>query len=170
MRSKYGNKHVVIDGIDFDSESEGGYYEKLKALEKAGEISDLRMQVEYVLIPSVYKDIKVTKQLKTKVKVITVRRCIQRKTSYFADFVYTDNKTGKTVVVDVKSAFTRKHPVYLLKKKMMLAFKGIEIVEVCMAKKKKTTKRELSRPKPSTPRAGFKASGSRYNGGGKLSR
>lgn len=45
-----------------------------------------------------------------------------------------------------------------------------------MAKKSKMTAREFvdkflkGRPKPSAPRAGYKASGSRYTGGGKVAR
>lgn len=123
--SKYHNKKVELNGITFDSKKEATHYQKLLYLERAGEIKDLRLQVPFELIPAVYET--ETKQLKTKTK--EVERCVQRATHYLADFVYTD-KAGNTIVVDVKSAITRKNPAYLLKKKMMRAFLGITITEV----------------------------------------
>ena len=66
--------------------------------------------------------------MKTKEKKLT--RCISRAAYYVADFVYTDLATGKEEVIDVKSEITRKNAEYRLKKKMMLAFNGIEIKEV----------------------------------------
>lgn len=128
--SKYNNKPIQIDGIWFDSTKEGKYYLYLKQLQLEGKISNLRMQVPFVLLPPVYREIEKTKQLKTKVKTWTERVCIQRDMKYFADFVYTDNNTEEEVVVDVKSSITRKKDAYRLKKKMMLALKGIEIKEV----------------------------------------
>lgn len=128
--SKYRNIKTVVDGIKFDSGKEGSYYAYLKSLVEDGKISDLRLQVPYVLLPPVYKERAKTKQLKTKVKVITETYCAQKPVKYIADFVYIDNETGKEEVVDVKSDFTRRHPVYVMKKKMMYALKGIEIIEV----------------------------------------
>jgi len=119
---KYRNKKMVVDGIQFDSRREGQYYVKLKLLLAAGEISDLRLQVPYEIIPAIYKD--EVKHLKTKDKV--VRKCVQRATTYVADFVYVDNATGETKVVDTKGFRTKE---YKLKKKMMLAFNGIDIIE-----------------------------------------
>ena len=122
MRSKYGNKKAKANGKVFDSKKERSRYYTLQVLEKAGEISDLRMQVPFEIIPAVYE--KVEKQLKTKVKIVD--RCVQRATHYIADFVYTD-KDGNMVVEDAKGMRTEK---YLLKKKMMRAFLGITIKEV----------------------------------------
>jgi len=130
MRSKYLNKKTEVDGIVFDSKKEAKHYWFLKQMEKAGEISDLRMQVHYILIPAVKKTEEVVTRLKTKVKVETKERTIQKAIEYVADFVYIDNKTGKTEVVDVKSPITRKNPVYILKKKMMFALNGITIKEI----------------------------------------
>lgn len=48
---------------------------------------------------------------------------------YVADFVYTDLKTGKKVVEDVKSEATRKDKAYVIKRKLMLYLKGIKIHE-----------------------------------------
>lgn len=123
--SKYLNKKTEVDGILFDSRKEAKYYLYLRTLEKTGEIQNLRRQVSYEIIPAVYRE--ETKQLKTKTKTIT--KCVQQAAHYIADFVY-DLPNGETVVVDVKSVITRKNAEYRLKKKMMLAFNGIEIKEV----------------------------------------
>lgn len=122
MRSKYGNKKAKHDGIVFDSRRERNRYIILSALQRAGEISDLRMQVTYELLPAIYE--MEEKQLKTKVKM--VQRCAQRAVHYIADFVYKD-KEGNEVVEDTKGMRTKE---YLLKKKMMRALLGIQIKEV----------------------------------------
>ena len=127
--SKYNNKKVFYDGILFDSQYEKDYWVFLKRKEEAGEISNLRRQVPYELIPEIWGE--KVKHLKTKDKV--VRYQIQKATHYYADFVYTD-ADGNEVVVDTKSAYTRKLADYCLKKKMMLAFKGIAIKEVVLGK------------------------------------
>ena len=108
--SKYKNKKTEVDGIVFDSGKEASYYRFLKEQEEAGEISNLRMQVSYEIIPAVWEDQVV--HLKTKDKV--VRRCVQRATHYVADFVYTVTATGLEEIIDVKSAITRKNPAYRL--------------------------------------------------------
>lgn len=123
--SKYLNKKTEVDGILFDSKKEASYYLRLKEMEDKGEINNLRRQVPYELIPAVYRD--EVKHLKTKDKTIT--KCLQRATHYVADFVY-NLPSGEEIVVDVKSYITRKNAEYRLKKKMMLAFNGIEITEV----------------------------------------
>lgn len=123
MRNKYGNRKVVIDDITFASRKEAKYYLYLKQRETDGEIPGFRMQVPYELIPAVWAEEE--KQLKTKTK--TVRKCLQRAVHYVADFVYTDPATGSEVVVDTKGFRTKE---YILKRKMMLAFKGISITEV----------------------------------------
>lgn len=123
---KYRNTPVEVFGIKFDSRKEANYYLLLREQQDKGKISDLRMQVPFELIPAVYKE--EVKHLKTKDKI--ERRCIQRATHYLADFVYKDNETGEEVVIDVKSPITRQNAEYRLKKKMMLAFKNIEIKEV----------------------------------------
>ena len=124
--SKYLNKKTEIDGIVFDSAKEARYYLYLKQREREGEISSLNMQVPFEIIPAVYGT--KVKHLKTKDK--EERYCIQRATHYVADFVYIITATGRQEVVDVKSEITRKNPEYRLKKKLRLAVKGIEILEV----------------------------------------
>lgn len=122
--SKYGNSKVVVDGIRFDSLREATYYRILKQREARGEISNLRRQVKYEVIPTIWREEEV--YLKRKKETRTIRKCVQRSVHYVADFVYTDSD-GKEVVVDVKGYRTRD---YTLKKKMMLAFNGIKISEV----------------------------------------
>lgn len=96
--NKYHNKKTVIDGIKFDSKKEGIYYLKLKMLEKAGKIRDLKLQVPFVLLETFKVDDKT-----------------HRKTKYIADFTYYDDK-DKLHVIDVKSEATRKDKTYQLKK------------------------------------------------------
>lgn len=91
-------------------------------MQDEGEISDLRLQVPFEIIPAVYETHEV--QMKTKVKVVT--KCVQRAAYYVADFVYAD-KDGNQVVIDAKGFRPYE---YELKKKMMRAFLGITIKEV----------------------------------------
>ena len=121
-RSKYGNKKAKANGKVFDSKKERSRYYTLQVLEKAGEISDLKMQVPFEIIPAVYE--KVEKQLKTKVKIVD--RCVQRATHYIADFVYTD-KDGNMVVEDVKGSSSILTPEFRLKMKLMRYVHGIQI-------------------------------------------
>ena len=121
-KAKYGNKKAKANGRVFDSRTERGRYYALQTLEKAGEISDLRLQVPFEIIPAIYETVEV--QLKTKTK--QVQKLVQRASHYVADFVYKD-KDGNEVVEDAKGFRT---PEYLLKKKMMRAFLGITIKEV----------------------------------------
>ena len=121
-KAKYGNKKAKANGRVFDSRTERGRYHTLQTLEKAGEISDLRLQVPFEIIPAIYETVEV--QLKTKTK--QVQKLVQRASHYVADFVYKD-KDGNMVVEDSKGFKT---PEYLLKKKMMRAFLGITIKEV----------------------------------------
>ena len=123
MRSKFGNRKVTVDGIRFDSRKEAKFYLFLKEAEKKGDISDLRLQVPYELIPAIYEDQVI--HLKTKDKI--VKRCVQKAVHYVADFVYIETLNNIEVVVDTKGFKT---PEYKLKKKMMRAFKGIDIIEV----------------------------------------
>lgn len=122
MRQKYGNKKVEHKGLVFDSKKERNRYVTLLNLERAGLIKDLRRQVPFEIVPAVY--VQEERQLKTKVKI--VERCVQRAAHYVADFVYNDME-GNVIVEDTKGYRTSE---YLLKKKMMRAFLGIEIKEV----------------------------------------
>ncbi len=55
-RSKFGNRHVKIDGIRFDSMKEGRRYNELKLLERGGEIQNLELQPRFVLQESFKRD------------------------------------------------------------------------------------------------------------------
>lgn len=99
--NKYKNKKVKVDGINFDSMKEARRYKELKLLEMGGAITDLTLQPKFELIPTIR-----IKGHKT-----------ERVTYYIADFAYTEKKTGKKVVEDVKGFKTE---VYKLKKKMFL--------------------------------------------------
>lgn len=102
--SKFRNKKTVVDGQTFDSKKEAARFAELQLLEDAGQITDLRTQVEFPIV----------------VNGVTVCK-------YVADFVYVEDVV--TTVEDVKSVFTRKNPVYRLKAKLMAAL-GIVIKEV----------------------------------------
>lgn len=104
--------------IRFDSTKEYNVYIELKTLEKANEIKDLQRQVCYTLVPNQYITTPAGK------KVLKERKIV-----YKADFVFTD-KNNKTVIIDAKSTITRKNPVYIIKRKLLLHVYGFEIVEM----------------------------------------
>lgn len=108
---KYGNVKVEDGGITFDSKAEHKHWLYLKLRQRAGEITDLRLQVPYELIPAQARP----------------SGGKERPTTYIADFVYVEVKTGRTVVADVKGAST---PEYRLKRKLLLWRHGIEILEI----------------------------------------
>lgn len=124
-RSKYGNQKTVVNGIEFDSRKEAQRYQELRLLERAGRISNLRLQVKYVLIPTqraasfeLYKS-GPQKGMRKPGKVL------ENECAYIADFVYT--KGGETVVEDAKGVRTKE---YIIKRKLMLERYGIRIKEV----------------------------------------
>ena len=123
--TKYNATKVTVDGHTFDSKKESNRYLELKLLERGKVISDLRTQVEFELLPNQYvtekRYGKNGKPLKDK-KVLLERRVVYR-----ADFVYTLNETGETVVEDVKGI---RLPEYILKRKMFLYKYGIPIHEI----------------------------------------
>lgn len=118
--SKYGAKKVEYNGMVFDSKRECRRYQELEILERIGEISELRTQVKFVLIPAQREPDTVGKR-----GGIIKGNLIEREISYIADFVYVEN--DKTVVEDAKGMRT---PEYIMKRKMMLYFYGIRIKEV----------------------------------------
>jgi hypothetical protein len=106
MKNKYNNIKTVINGITFDSKKEAAYYGILKLKQKAGLIDSFQMQVKYDLTVN---GIKIG--------------------FYKADFV--TFKEGKVLdVIDVKSEMTKKLPVYRLKKKLIKAIYGFDIIEI----------------------------------------
>ena len=123
--TKYNASKCVVDGITFDSRKEAKRYCELKLLEKENVIRDLRLQVEFELLPNQYATEKRYgkngKPLKDK-KVLLERRVVYR-----ADFVYILNETGETVVEDVKGVRLAE---YILKRKLFLYRYGVPIKEV----------------------------------------
>jgi hypothetical protein len=113
MKSKYLNIKTDYEGITFDSKKELKKYKEYKELEEKGEIKDLKRQVKYILIDK-----------------FTLNGKTYRKTTYLADFTFISTKDGKLHVVDVKSPYTRKNPIYRLKKKIMAQKYQIDIEEV----------------------------------------
>lgn len=116
-RNKYGAKRVGTHA----SRKEHDRSNQLKLWQRAGVISDLREQVPFVLIPAQYSD------AGTDPKGKPVRVCIEKSCKYIADFVYTDNETGHTIVEDTKGVRTKE---YIIKRKLMLYLHGIRIKEV----------------------------------------
>ena len=102
---KYNNARVEVDGMQFDSKREAARWQELRLMERAGEISDLRRQVRYELVPKLPGE---------------------RRVDYIADFVYRD-KDGNEVVEDVKGVRTQ---AYIIKRKLMLWRYGLRIREV----------------------------------------
>ena len=121
MRPKYGNNKIKNAFGTYDSELEWSRYLFLSNRQKEGEISDLRRQVEYLLIPAQYGT--EIRHLKTKDK--EVRVLLERPCSYIADFVYERN--GKTIVEDCKGAKAIITETAKIKKKLLLWVHGIEL-------------------------------------------
>lgn len=101
---KYRNVPTVVDGIRFASKREAFRYCELKLLQKAGEISDLKLQPRYPLT------------------VNGLHVC-----TYVADFDYQDNSTERLVTEDSKGVRTRD---FINKAKLFHALYGREIVLV----------------------------------------
>ncbi len=118
---KYRNKTVVVDGEKFDSVKELHRYQELKLLEKSGDISDLRRQVKYTLIPAQREENVIGKRGGVKKGKVLEREC-----SYLADFSYL-NRDGLRVVEDTKGMRTKD---YIIKRKLMLYVHGIRIQEL----------------------------------------
>lgn len=89
---KYRNTKKEYNGIKFDSTKELAEYLHLKEQEQFGIITDLKLQVRFLVIP----------------KTLT-----ERATHYVADFTYI--KDGVQYVVDVKGFKTKD---YILKRKL----------------------------------------------------
>ncbi len=100
--SKWRNVRTTVDGIKFASKREANRYGELKLELLAGEIGDLELQKPFSL------------------DVNGVHIC-----DYVADFVYKRN--GIQITEDAKGKAT---DLYKMKRALMLAVHGIEIVEV----------------------------------------
>ena len=97
--TKYRAKRTEIDGISFASKKEAKMYSELKLLESVGDISDLKMQVPYVLQEGFVRSDG------SKIRPI----------KYYADFTFYDHRKARFRVVDCKGYRTA---LYELKRKM----------------------------------------------------
>lgn len=105
--SKYHAKKTEIDGFEFDSAKEAKRYARLRDMQEAGVIQDLRLQVPFELLPS-----------------FECEGVKYRGMKYVADFVY--HRGGKVVVEDCKGFKTAE---YKMKKKLMAYINHINIEE-----------------------------------------
>ena len=119
-RNKYHNRKHSAGGEVFDSTKEFRRWQELKLLEKAGEISELRRQVPFELLPVQREPDKIGPRGGRK-----PGRVIEREAVYIADFVYKD-VNGREVVEDCKGMRTTD---YILKRKLLLFRLGIRILE-----------------------------------------
>lgn len=111
--SKFGNRKVEIDGHVFDSRKEAKRFAELRLMERAGEISNLQIQVPFVLIPNQRDE---------------SGRVIERAVTYKADFVY--NRGGRLVVEDTKGYRDGgAYNLFVIKRKLMLRVHGIRVEE-----------------------------------------
>ena len=90
----------------YDSNKEAKRAQILKYEEHSGIISDLIEQPVFELIP---------------------KQKGERAVKYVADFQYM--RDGELIVEDVKSAVTKKLPVYIVKRKLLLWVHGIRVLE-----------------------------------------
>lgn len=100
MNKYYAKKTACLHGHKHDSKAEAERCNELHLMQKSGEISDLKTQVPFLLLPAMkYKNMPDEKAI-----------------TYKADFVYTEN--GITVIEDVKGKRTRE---YINKRKQLKA-------------------------------------------------
>ena len=123
-KPKKGNKlhaekvdMTLPDGtlMHFDSKREARRYMALWLMQRSGEITSLRTQVKYPLLP----------------KQVHPDGTQERAIDYVADFVY--EKDGETVVEDSKgfrNTASAAYRVFVMKRKMMLYFHGVTVREV----------------------------------------
>lgn len=101
---KYHNTKVRAGDEVFDSRHEYNRWCELRLLERAGQITDLKRQVRFELVP---------------------KQEGERPVYYVADFVYI--RCGQKVVEDAKGFKT---PEYIIKRKLMLFRHQIRVNEV----------------------------------------
>lgn len=114
--NKYAAVKMTIDGITFDSRKEARRYSELKLLESAGEITDLKLQVPFLIIEALYEESDEVYTRGSKKGQHRRGKCIERPAYYIADFVYTEVATGKQIIEDAKGVRTKD---YILKRKLV---------------------------------------------------
>ena len=114
--AKYGNRKVQHGGYKFDSVRECDRYKELCLLQEAGEITLLEVQPKFPLRCG-DEDIRIRSD----------RYPNGRRSSYYADFAYRDERTGERVVEDVKGWDTA---VSRLKRAIVEAQYGVQVTIV----------------------------------------
>jgi hypothetical protein len=113
-KTKFGvaKKKVVIDGITFDSRAEAARYNQLQLLVRTGEISELQVHPEFILVDAFEHPAQgAIKQI-----------------AYRPDFKYRDMRSGRTVIEDVKGFRT---PDFDIKRKLFLnRYRNLDLVLV----------------------------------------
>jgi hypothetical protein len=113
-KSKYNNVKTIIDGITFDSKKEAAYYNTIKLLKRAGEVTQIDLQPEfpynmYCTVPGINDG----------------NRVFAKQYKYIADFRVT-YKDGRVEIIDVKGVKTS---IYRQKKKIVEAIYNVKIIE-----------------------------------------
>lgn len=108
---KYHNKPCQVGDEKYRSQRERDRHQALLLWQRAGTISGLTREVAFELAPGV------------KISGEKRRRPAVR---YFADFVYSDVRSGAIIVEDAKGVQT---PLYRLKKHLMATVHGIHVRE-----------------------------------------
>lgn len=121
-KNKYNARKVKVDGIVFASQKEADRWRELKLLERAGKITELQRQVPFLLIPTQRE---FCNEIDEKKRRFKKGKVLERKCSYYADFVYMQD--GNQIVEDAKGKRTKE---YVIKRKLMLFLRGIRIREV----------------------------------------
>lgn len=130
MYNKYNSsKCECCQGHIHDSKKEAQRCNELTFLEMAGEITNLRQQVKYVLIPTQHEFVgELISRGKNKGQP-KPGKVIEKELSYYADFVYIEN--GAEIVEDVKGyKGGQAYELFKIKRKLMLYFHGIRIREI----------------------------------------
>lgn len=110
-KSKYGNQKVTTaEGLTFDSKAEYRRWCELNIMVKSKEITELKRQVSFDLVPA----------------QVSPDGTKLRPVAYVADFTYRD-KSGELIVEDPKGCVTE---TWTLKKKLMLHVHGIWVREI----------------------------------------
>jgi hypothetical protein len=103
IMNKYHAKRTLVNGIVFHSGKEARRYQDLIVLERAGKIRDLELQKRFDLV------------------INGIKIC-----TYVGDFYYFD-EADLPVLEDVKGYKTQ---IYRLKRKLVKALYGLDIVEI----------------------------------------
>lgn len=119
----FAHKIKTKDG-EFDSKKEYQRFLQLNKMLAAGEISDLKLQPSFELIPVQREPDTIGPRGGVK-----KGKVLERAVNYIADFSYVQN--GKLVVEDVKGfRDSTAYDVFVIKRKLLLYLKGIRVKEI----------------------------------------